>query len=103
MVPNSKPMNRDAVVQTLVAHRKELSELHISFLGVFGSVARNEAGPNSDVDLLVKFDKPVGFFHLSRVQKFLETILMRKVDLVLEETLRKEFREQVMKEVIRAA
>jgi len=38
-------------------------------LELFGSVARGEAGPNSDVDLLVEFDRPVGLFHFFRVQR----------------------------------
>jgi len=90
-------------VRILLDNKQELDRFHIRFLGVFGSVARNEARPDSDVDLLVSFNQPVGFFHLARVHKFLESILLHEVDLVLEDTLRREFRDQVMKEVIRAA
>jgi len=103
MIPLQKPLSRDSVVKILREHKVELAQFHISFLGLFGSVARDEAGPESDVDLLVSFDEPVGFFHLVRVQQFLESILRSKVDLVPQDALRKEFRDQVMKEVIRAA
>jgi uncharacterized protein len=97
------PLTRDTAVRILLEHKQELTKFHICFLGVFGSVARNEASSTSDVDLLISFNQPIGFFHLARVQKFLEGILQRRVDLVLEDALRKEFRDQVMKEVIRAA
>jgi predicted nucleotidyltransferase len=103
MIPSQKPLNRDSAVRILLEHKGEYAQFHICFLGLFGSVARNEANSDSDVDLLVNFDRPVGFFHLVRVQKFLENILQRKVDLVMEDILRKEFRDQVMKEIIRAA
>lgn len=103
MAPFQKPLKCEAALKILLDRKCELAQFHVSFLGLFGSVARGEAHSDSDVDLLVKFNKPVGFFHLVRFQKFLESILQHKVDLVMEDTLRKEFREQVMKEVIRAA
>ena len=103
MSPSHSPLTRDVAVRILLEHKQEFAQFHICYLGVFGSVARNEAGPDSDVDLLVSFDQPIGFFHLARVQKFLEGILRHKVDLVVEDALRKEFRDQVMKEVVRAA
>lgn len=56
----------------------------INYLGVFGSVARNEAREDSDVDLLVKFDdtSKIGLFELDEVQRELEMRYGRKVDLV---------------------
>jgi uncharacterized protein len=47
----------------------------VKSLALFGSVVRNEANPGSDVDLLVKFDdRPIGLFHVSRTQHYLEKI-----------------------------
>jgi len=56
----------------------------INYLGLFGSVARGEETPESDVDLLVKFDKKrkIGLFGLAEVQGEFEKRLGRKVDLV---------------------
>lgn len=56
----------------------------ISYLGLFGSMARGEAREDSDVDLLVKFndDTNIGLFELDRVQRDLEMRFDRKVDLV---------------------
>ena len=57
---------------------------------LFGSFARGEETPLSDVDLLVKFDRshPIGLFAYSRMHRELEEKLGRKVDLVEEGTLR---------------
>jgi len=57
----------------------------------------------SDVDLLVDLDDTVTLFGLSRLQRHLEDLPGRSVDVVPRESLRKEFREQVFAEEIRAA
>lgn len=83
-------MVRVILVQTLKQNNEmeSFSELckryGMKYLGVFGSVARGDYGPDSDVDLLVKFDskKQIGMFDLMRIQKELENKFGRKVDLV---------------------
>src|SRR6266498_1675336 len=81
-------MRRDEVLGALRRHRPELSSLGVSSLAVFGSVAREEAGPESDVDILVEFDRPVGLFEFVRLQQRLEALLRRRVDLVTPDALR---------------
>ena len=56
----------------------------ISYLGLFGSMARGEAKEDSDVDLLVRFDDntKIGLFELDQVQRDLEMRFGRRVDLV---------------------
>jgi len=56
----------------------------ISYLGLFGSVARGEENEESDIDLLVKFDEKskIGLFELDKIQRELEMRFGRKVDLV---------------------
>lgn len=53
-------------------------------VSVFGSFARGEAGPGSDIDILVRFKDPKSLFELVRIQDELEQALHRKVDLVTE-------------------
>jgi predicted nucleotidyltransferase len=54
-------MKKGEVIRILKSHRKELEEhFFVSSLSLFGSVARDEASADSDVDLLVEFSKPVG-------------------------------------------
>ena len=69
---------------------------------VFGSVARNEAGTGSDIDILVRFDQVRGLFAFIRTKQELESALDGKtVDLVQMEALRPEFQEDIEKERIR--
>ena len=50
------------VLRLLAEHRDELERLGVASLTLFGSVARDEAGPRSDVDLLVELERPMGLF-----------------------------------------
>src|SRR5205814_9065119 len=82
------PMTRDEVLRRLAEGRAELAQLGVRSLDLFGSVARGEAGPQSDVDLLVDFDEAVGLFHFFRVQRRLEEMLGRRVDLVMRDAVK---------------
>ncbi len=72
----------------------------VKSLLVFGSVARNEATTSSDVDLLVEFSRPVGYFGLFALQDYLEELLGCHVDLGTPDSLKPSIREHVMAEVI---
>ncbi len=75
-------MNRYEILRQLTAIKPLLSERYpIRKLSLFGSVARNEANPNSDVDILVEFSQPVGF-QFFNLAKELEHYLKIPVDLV---------------------
>lgn len=67
---------------------------------VFGSLARGEAGPESDVDLLVKLDPGVTLFKHAALVRELEALLGRKVDVVSERGLRPRVREQVLRDAV---
>lgn len=95
-------MTRIEVQQRLAAVRAELIALGVRSLDLFGSVARGEAGPDSDVDLLVDFDRPIGLFHFSRVQQRLEQILGCRVDLVMREAVKRQLRDRILSEAVRA-
>ncbi len=94
-------MNRDQVLAILTAHQSELRELGVKSLDLFGSVARDEANPDSDVDFLVEFVEPGGLFQLFTVQNYLEDLLKSSVDLGTQKALREHLREPVLKEAIR--
>lgn len=96
-------MNRDEIIAILTSHREELARLGVRSLSVFGSAARGEAAPGSDVDLLVDFDRPTGLIAFVRLQMLLETWLGRPVDLATPEGLRPDLRERVLGEAVRAA
>jgi len=94
-------MNRDEAIQIIKAHQKELDEIYgVSSLALFGSVARNEAGPTSDIDLLVEFHRPVGLFGLFALQDRMEDICQCKVDLGTKDSLKPHLRSKILAEVI---
>jgi predicted nucleotidyltransferase len=94
-------MTRDEVLAIVQAHQEELAQLGVKSLDLFGSVARDQAREDSDVDFLVEFDKPGGLFQLFRVQHYLEDILRCSVDIGTHGSLREHLREPVTKDVIR--
>lgn len=96
-------MRRDEILRILHEHRAELDEFNVASLALFGSVARDEARPDSDVDMLVEFDQPVGLFTFIRLQLHLQYLLGRPVDLVTPDALRTPLREHILGEALRAA
>ncbi len=68
-------------------------------IGIFGSYARNEETEDSDVDILVELEEPIGL-DLVELIFFLEEKLGKKVDLVTTKSLRSEFQEVISKEVV---
>lgn len=95
-------MNRKETLEKLHGHLDALHrEFGIKSLALFGSVAKNCAGPQSDVDLLVDFDRPVGLFHLLRTKEHLQNLLgVKKVDLVLRNAVIPELRENILMEAV---
>lgn len=96
-------MGRDDVLSRLVAHRSELERFGIESLRLFGSVAREEASPDSDVDLLVRFRETPTFSGYMKLRIFLEDLLGTKVDLITETGLREAVRPFVERDAIRVA
>jgi uncharacterized protein len=95
-------MNRDEVIGFLSAHRQELEErFGVSSLDLFGSIARNEAGLESDVDILVEFRETPGLTEYMRFKFWLEDNLGRPVDLVMKKALKPWARPLVEAESIR--
>jgi len=96
-------MLRKKISSILSAHHDELARFHVKSLFIFGSIARDEAGPDSDVDILVFFEGPATFDQYMDLKFFLEDLIGRKVDLVTENGLRDELKEYVEKDMIRVA
>ncbi len=97
-------MKRDVALRILHEQSQNLAErYHVASLSVFGSVARDEAGTDSDVDLLVEFKRPVGLFEFIELQQRLESILGCKVDLGTPRSLKPRLKEQILREAIRVA
>lgn len=93
--------DRQTVVNCLNKHRESLKDFGIQFLALFGSVALNEATPNSDLDFLVEFEGPATFDHYMDLKFFLEDLFKRPVDLVTNHSLKTQIRQTVLEEAIR--
>ena len=84
-------------------HRQEIQEFKIEKMSIFGSVARDEETPESDIDILIKFEGAASYDRYMDLKFFLEDLLGRKVDLVTEDAMRAEIRAYVEKDLIRVA
>jgi predicted nucleotidyltransferase len=72
----------------------------VAMLGIFGSVARGAETPNSDVDLLVRLSRPVGFVEFIDLEDTFKEILGRNVDLATESSLHPLIRNSVLADLI---
>jgi len=96
-------MTKAEALRKVASHRDELHRMGVKSLALFGSVARGESAGGSDVDFLVEFDRPVGYFHFLDVQERLERILgARRVDLVHREAVLDELKDIIYAEAVNA-
>lgn len=95
-------MKREEVLAIVAQHQQELRAMGVKSLALFGSVARDEATAESDVDFLVEFDRPIGLFDFSRVRLYLEDILGCSVDMGTPDSLKEYLRDRVLGEKINA-
>jgi excisionase family DNA binding protein len=96
------PRQGHRLLEQLRAAVPEMKErFGVKRIGVFGSAARGEAGPESDVDVLVEFDDPA-FDRYMELKFYLEDLFGRPCDLVLEESLKEGLRGSVRREVLYA-
>ncbi|MEX2261272.1 MAG: nucleotidyltransferase domain-containing protein [Bryobacteraceae bacterium] len=97
-------MDSETVIARLRAHERELREAGILRLSVFGSVARGEAGPNSDVDLIAQFDKTrrLTLFDVAGLESRLSEILGVGVELAPEDMLLEPVRVRAEREAVLA-
>ena len=91
-----------AVIQKLAEMRAELIERYsVTRIGVFGSIARGDDGPESDVDILVELAEPT-FDHYMDLKFKLEEVFGRRVDLVMADTIKPAIKDTVQLEVVYA-
>ncbi|MEM7553956.1 MAG: nucleotidyltransferase domain-containing protein [Cyanobacteria bacterium P01_A01_bin.84] len=95
-------MKRDEVLEIVEKHREQLQKMGVKSLDLFGSVARNEAREDSDVDFFVEFNSEIGLFEFIKVKLYLEDILKASVDMGTLDSLRENLREPSTKDIIRA-
>lgn len=96
-------MQRDEALKILADHRQDLERFGVKSIAIFGSVARNEARADSDVDVLVEFAAPVGLFELVRLGDYMESVFGRRVDITTPGGLKRQLRDRILQEAVYAA
>ena len=99
---STKHETANSVVQRISGMRRELSErFTVIRIGVFGSFARGDEGPESDVDIIVELAEPT-FDHYMDLKFRLEEVLQRPVDLVMADTVKHRLKPIIEQEVVYA-
>jgi len=99
-------MDRDAIIAKLNEHRAELRQLGVVSASLFGSTARGDDTPASDIDIAVKLDPartPRGLSYIGYVdaiQERLEVLLEKEVDVVPEPAKKQRLQDQIDKDRI---
>jgi len=94
-------MRKDEALKLLTEHKPELvRRFGITDLALFGSTVRDEARPDSDIDVLVNFDGQATSKRYFGVQFYLEDLMGSPVDLVTNKALRPQLRPYIEKELI---
>ena len=96
-------MTRAEIIAKIEALKPELAGFKVASLRLFGSSARDAAGPASDIDLVVAFQGAATFDAYMDLKFLLEDQLGRSVDLVTEQAIRSEIRATIYREAVRVA
>ena len=93
-------ISKEEIMNTLARATVEIQGRYkVRRIGLFGSYARREQHPESDIDLLVDFSEDADLFDLAGLKYFLEELLHQRVDIVPERALRDELRSSVLRDV----
>ncbi|WP_239033196.1 nucleotidyltransferase family protein [Leptothermofonsia sichuanensis] len=95
-----KSMKKLDALKLVQSHQEELQKLGVKSLNLFGSVARGQANPQSDVDILVELDESIGFFEFFHIKHYLEDLFQCPVDLGTVDALKEHLRQPILEEVV---
>ena len=91
----------EEIKEILEKHKEELRDRYgVKEIGLFGSLVRGEMKKDSDVDILVEFERPIGLFKFLELEEYLGNLIGRKVDLVSKKALKPHIGRYILKEVI---
>lgn len=93
-------LTKNKILKTMQQHSEDIGAYGVKRVGVFGSFARSRQGADSDIDVLVEFNKGTKTFdNYMELKFYLEKLFHRKVDLVIKEALKTRIRGRVLSEV----
>ena len=97
-------MDKEVVLRRLKANAEEIRQrFSVKALSIFGSIARDEASDNSDINVLVVFDQKANFDGFMELKFYLKDLLRTGVDLVTDKALRPQVRQAIEREMIYVA
>ncbi len=86
------------VKKILNHHKRDLLQLGVKSLSIFGSIAKDRGNSKSDVDILIDFDSKKGLFVFVDLKDYLEHILKCEVDLVTKNALHPALKKEILNE-----
>ncbi len=93
--------NLASIVKNLKKIKSTLAkDFKVKNLAIFGSYARRENRKNSDLDILVEFSEPVGFFTFFDLEEYLKKNLKIKIDLVSKKALKPQLGKYILRDLI---
>ena len=91
----------EEIKDLLKKHKEELKEKYgVKEIGIFGSYVRGEQDDESDVDILVEFEKPMGFIRFMKLENSLSELLGVRVELVTKKALKPYIGQQILQQVV---
>lgn len=95
-----EPLGPEELTRRLAEAKPALRDKYgLARIGLFGSWARGEQGPDSDVDLLVELERPIGLFAFQRLEDELTHLLGCRVDLVTPGALKPHIGAEILRSV----
>ncbi|CAO3443980.1 Nucleotidyltransferase domain protein, BT0168 group [Azospirillum argentinense] len=104
MTMRNRPPSVEEVVSILRDNSADLRRRGVLHAAVFGSVARGEARPESDIDIVIDLDpgRPMGLFEYTRVTLDIGDLFDRPTDVVVRKNLKPDLRDSVAGEAVHA-
>jgi uncharacterized protein len=96
-------VNREQIIRQLKAHKPDLQKKYpLANIGLFGSFARNEQTPASDLDIMVEFNGPIGWEIVDLLEELEQIFAGQKIDLVSKGGIRPMLWSYIEKDIIYA-
>ena len=89
------------IQKILKNHKRDLqTKYKVKEIGIFGSYVKQEVSENSDLDILVSFNDPIGMFKFLELEEYLQNLLGIKIDLVSKKALKPRIGKYILKEAL---
>ena len=93
--------NLEKIKRAISENREQLKKNYqVRYIGIFGSWVREEQREESDIDILVEFGKPIGFFKFLELEEHLSSLLGARVDLASKKALKPSIGKNILQEVV---